>query len=121
MAVRATIANNSIIFVNTHLEVREVGPPIVPAGFIQAAQAFELTRVLGALNSEYPEVPIIVANQTNGRSSGASIAYNPKVREETFYLWSASVSLAAGDNRVVARADDGGGNQGSDALRVNKP
>lgn len=64
LAVDAEVGNRYVRFVNTHLEVREVGP----YGLLQAAQAFELTQILAALNSEprNPEgAPIIVVGDFN--------------------------------------------------------
>jgi endonuclease/exonuclease/phosphatase family metal-dependent hydrolase len=48
-----------IVFVNTHLEVREVGPP----GLIQAAQAYELGQILGALKAT--GMPLVVVGDFN--------------------------------------------------------
>jgi endonuclease/exonuclease/phosphatase family metal-dependent hydrolase len=50
---------NAIVFVNTHLEVRDVGP----TGLVQAAQAYELSRVLAALNAT--GMPIVVVGDFN--------------------------------------------------------
>lgn len=47
VAVDASVEGFPVRFVNTHLEVREAGP----FGLLQAAQAFELTQILAALNS----------------------------------------------------------------------
>ncbi|HXV21294.1 MAG TPA: hypothetical protein VD811_09955 [Desulfuromonadales bacterium] len=64
VAVDAWVDGFPVRFVNTHLEVREVGP----FGLLQAAQAFELTQVLAVLNSEPLNplgAPIIVVGDFN--------------------------------------------------------
>lgn len=64
VAVDAWVNRFPVRFVNTHLEVRELGP----FGFLQAAQAFELTQILVALNSESLNplrAPIILVGDFN--------------------------------------------------------
>jgi endonuclease/exonuclease/phosphatase family metal-dependent hydrolase len=59
VAIDAWVDRFPVRFVNTHLEVREVGP----FGLLQAAQAFELTQILAAFNSL--RAPIIVVGDFN--------------------------------------------------------
>ena len=59
VAIDALVGSFPVRFVNTHLEVRELGP----FGFLQAAQAFELTQILAAFNSL--RAPIIVVGDFN--------------------------------------------------------
>ena len=59
VAIDALMGSFPVRFVNTHLEVRELGP----FGFLQAAQAFELTQILTAFNSL--RVPVIVVGDFN--------------------------------------------------------
>ena len=64
VAIDAWIDRFPVRFVNTHLEVREVGP----FGLLQATQAFELTQILAALNSvslNSLRAPIIVVGDFN--------------------------------------------------------
>lgn len=64
LAVNAEVDSFPVRFVNTHLEVREVGP----FGLLQAAQAYELTQILAVLNSEPfnpTGAPIIVVGDFN--------------------------------------------------------
>jgi hypothetical protein len=64
LAVDATVGNLPVRFVNTHLEVREVGPYRV----LQFYQAAELTGILAALETDplKPQgAPIIVAGDFN--------------------------------------------------------
>lgn len=64
VAIDAWVDRFPVRFVNTHLEVRELGP----FGFLQAAQAFELTQILAALNSEplnSLRAPIILVGDFN--------------------------------------------------------
>lgn len=64
VAIDARVDGFPVRFVNTHLELREVGP----FGLLQAAQAFELTQILAALNSELLNplrAPIIVVGDFN--------------------------------------------------------
>ena len=68
-----------------------------------------------------PRVDVTVTNKTTGGSSRATIAYSREAPEESSYRWSASVSLMVGENRIVASADDGSGNRGSDDLLVINP
>jgi endonuclease/exonuclease/phosphatase family metal-dependent hydrolase len=57
VAIDAWIGSFPLRFVNTHLEVKELGP------FLQAAQAFELTQILRAFNSL--RAPVIVVGDFN--------------------------------------------------------
>jgi endonuclease/exonuclease/phosphatase family metal-dependent hydrolase len=59
VAIDALIGSFPVRFVNTHLEVRELGP----FGFLQAAQAFELTQILTAFNAL--RAPVIVVGDFN--------------------------------------------------------
>jgi endonuclease/exonuclease/phosphatase family metal-dependent hydrolase len=59
VAIDALVGGFPVRFVNTHLEVRELGP----FGFLQAAQAFELTQILAAFNSL--SAPVIVVGDFN--------------------------------------------------------
>lgn len=68
-----------------------------------------------------PRVHVTVTNQANGESSRATLAFNSSAQDEKIYQWTASISLAAGQNRIVATADDGAGNQGSDAVVLANP
>lgn len=68
-----------------------------------------------------PRVGVIVTNQTTGESFGGIIAFSSQTPGETIYRWSASVTLAVGENHISATADDGAGNQGSDAVIVANP
>lgn len=64
VAIDAWVDRFPVRFVNTHLEVRELGP----FGYLQAAQAFELTQILAVLNSEplnSLRAPIIVVGDFN--------------------------------------------------------
>jgi len=64
VAIDAWVDSFPVRFVNTHLEVREVGP----FGLLQATQAFELTQILAALNSvslNSLRAPIIVVGDFN--------------------------------------------------------
>jgi endonuclease/exonuclease/phosphatase family metal-dependent hydrolase len=64
VAIDAWVDRFPVRFVNTHLEVRELGP----FGFLQAAQALELTQILAVLNSEplnSLRAPIIVVGDFN--------------------------------------------------------
>jgi endonuclease/exonuclease/phosphatase family metal-dependent hydrolase len=64
VAIDALVGSLPVRFVNTHLEVRELGQ----FGFLQAAQAFELTQILAALNSaplNPLRTPIIVVGDFN--------------------------------------------------------
>lgn len=64
VAIDAWIDGFPVRFVNTHLEVREVGP----FGLLQALQAIELTQILAALNSvslNLLRAPIIVVGDFN--------------------------------------------------------
>ncbi|HET7319215.1 MAG TPA: endonuclease/exonuclease/phosphatase family protein [Nitrospirota bacterium] len=58
VAIDALVDGFPVRFVNTHLEGRDFGP------LLQAAQAFELTQILAALNSELG-APIIVVGDFN--------------------------------------------------------
>jgi endonuclease/exonuclease/phosphatase family metal-dependent hydrolase len=69
VAIDARVDGFPVRFVNTHLELREVGPF---DGLLQAAQAFELTQILAALNSELlnpHRAPIIVVGDFNSDPS----------------------------------------------------
>jgi endonuclease/exonuclease/phosphatase family metal-dependent hydrolase len=68
VAAYAEVDNYPLIFVNTHLEVKDLGTPVVPFGFFQGAQAAELNQVLDALKSTAINplgAPVVVAGDFN--------------------------------------------------------
>jgi hypothetical protein len=69
----------------------------------------------------WPRVDVTVTNKANSESVLASIYHDSDAPSETSYRWTASIPLAVRNNRIVARADDGMGNQGSDVFIVNNP
>jgi hypothetical protein len=68
-----------------------------------------------------PRVRVTLTNQDTGESLPANISFSTNATNETWYQWSATVSLVFGDNRLMVVADDGAGAQGRGDLLVRNP
>lgn len=68
VAAYALFDGQPLVFVNTHLEVRELGMAQgLPVGFYQSLQALELVEILDVLSAEL-QVPILVGGDFNSSS-----------------------------------------------------
>ncbi len=74
VAVDVLSGTSPVRFVNTHLEEREIGPPLVPPLLIQAAQAHELISILNSFPNPHG-LPIIVAGDFNSSPQDLSPGY----------------------------------------------
>jgi hypothetical protein len=68
-----------------------------------------------------PRVRVTLSNQDTGESLPANIFFSTNATHETWYQWSATVSLVFGDNRLMVVADDGAGARGRGDLLVRNP
>ena len=73
VGVKALVRGKSVLFVNTHLEERELVPGDTQAAGIQSAQAAELVGVLDNLPTEYQGIPHILLGDFNSSPRDAQI------------------------------------------------